>query len=395
VTFFLLLMTILLTLSDLLAPGAPLAGADVLAASRALDNNVTWAVSLRPYAPAIPPLKGGEIALAGTDTLARHEPPVTLSDVVRQLSARGAAGIAIRGHMDPQAVQVAEELGLPMLHLPESAALHEIEQEIMHECALIQARHEIMAGEEQGAWIGRLLSGETLTFAEAQASARREGYTLSPTCLVALAAPLDSPEPEARHIDEVVAMVAPTEGKRRPNVIAHRFEDALVLLIPPGEEGSVRAALHGRPLACGLGTEKPLLEAKESLEEARLALLSSLLLHQGKPVRYDRMGVDLLLILLYKHHRAQLDAFVEQTLGPLLGHDARSGTPLLPTVASYVTHGGRLRETAAEIYIHRNTLAYRLDRASEILNADLKDADARLAIEIALRALPLAQPKQL
>jgi purine catabolism regulator len=142
-------------------------------------------------------------------------------------------------------------------------------------------------------------------------------------------------------------------------------------------------------LACGISTERPLAQAPEAWEEARMAALASAKLHAQRPTHYTSLGADRLLMLLYRDHPGQVAAFVEDTLGPLLRHDARSATPLLPTLRAFIAHGGRLRETAAEIYVHRNTLAYRLDRAAEILHTDLKDPDARLAIELALRALPL------
>ena len=122
---------------------------------------------------------------------------------------------------------------------------------------------------------------------------------------------------------------------------------------------------------------------------AALAALSSALLYDGKPIRYSEMGADRLLLLLYQNHPDSLCAFVEDTVGPLLRHDAGSATPLLPTLQSFIAHGGRLRETASEIYVHRNTLAYRLDRAAEVLGADLKVEATRLAVELALKALPL------
>ena len=120
-----------------------------------------------------------------------------------------------------------------------------------------------------------------------------------------------------------------------------------------------------------------------------MAAVASARLHDGTLTHYDRLGVDRLLLILHQEHADELEAFVEQTLGPLLRHDARSAVPLLPTVRSFIEHGGRLRETAAEIYVHRNTLAYRLDRAAEILGVDLKEPSARLTIELALRAMPL------
>jgi purine catabolism regulator len=111
-------------------------------------------------------------------------------------------------------------------------------------------------------------------------------------------------------------------------------------------------------------------------------------------VHYAQLGADRLLILLYREHSRDLEAFVEETLGPLLRYDQNSPAPMLPTLQAFVTHGGRLRETASGLYVHRNTLAYRLDRAAEILGVDLKDPSTRLAIELALRALPLVTARR-
>jgi purine catabolism regulator len=103
------------------------------------------------------------------------------------------------------------------------------------------------------------------------------------------------------------------------------------------------------------------------------------------------MGADRLLMLLHRDQPGELRAFVNTTIGALLKHDEAAPTPVLPTLRAFVEHGGRLRETAAVLYVHRNTLAYRLERAEEILGVDLKNPDARLAIELALRALPLVE----
>ncbi len=363
----------------------------MLAGKAGLDNGVTWAVSLRPYAPAIPPLKGGEIGLAGSDLLGRHEPPIRLADVVRQMHLRGASGLVVRGEVNEQAIEEADRLGLPLIRLPDELALHEIEQEIMRECALVQARHEIMAGEEPGAWIGRLLAGQIATVIEAQAPARREGHKLGANYAVALVAPVAEKENWEHRMGETVASLAKKGGANSSGFIVHPYEDGLAVLVPPDAEGALRSALSGRELACGIGKERPILEAPSSLHEARLALLSSATLHEGRVVRYENLGAERMLLLLYLDNKAELESFVQETLGPLLAHDARSAMPLLPTIASFVGHGGRLRETAIELFVHRNTLAYRLDNASQLLGIDLKDADARLALEMALRALPLVR----
>src|SRR5438094_5385746 len=113
-----------LTVGNLLLPGEPLHPAEVVAGQERLDNAVSWVVSLRPYPPAFPRLRGGELALVATEHLARLDPPTTLADVVRQLASRAAAGVAVRGEIDEAGRLAAQEVGLPLLSLAPDAPLH-------------------------------------------------------------------------------------------------------------------------------------------------------------------------------------------------------------------------------------------------------------------------------
>ena len=380
-----------LSVSDLLTPGAPLDGATVLAGSARLGNSVIWAVSLRPYAPALPPVKGGEIALASAELLAPHDPPIALGDVVRQLASLGAAAAAYRGPTGRDAIAVAEEVGLPLLQLAPDAALPEIEQAIMRECALFQARREVLSPSSAPSWIESLLSGRVDTAAELQSLASRQGASPANAYSVAWAVPRKGavdPASFARNARDAVAAAARKHNVALP---AHVLANGLAVLVPPGANGALIGALVGLPFACGVGAERPALEAPASLAEARLAAEIARRQPAGGVVRYDQLGADRLLLVLLRDNRSDLEDFVRATLGPLLEHDRHSATTLLPTVAAFVARGGRLRETAASLIVHRNTLAYRLDRAAELLGADLKDPATRLAVELALRALPLLE----
>lgn len=371
------------TVSDLLRIGGPLEGAETLAAEGFLSNPVVWAVSLRPYAPVIPPMKGGEIALAGTDTLFRQG--ISPANVIERLAQLGAAGFIVRGDPGEDAVEVARRVSLPLIKVEGDAALHEIEQEIIRECALFQARREVAAPQEPWAWIDSLISGQGISIGELQAQARRDGYTLPPGLSVAFLVPYG----KLKSGDEtawLLSILTRQSGKHDQHIAARAYDNGVLVLLPPNSDES---PVKRSGWACGIGTEKPIAQAAQSLEEARTAALVSVRLREGAPVRYDDLGADRLLVLLYKDARAELKAFIKETLGPLLEHDARYATRLLPTVESFAIHAGRLRETAGEIYVHRNTLAYRLERAGEILGKDLKDPDTMLNIALALRAMHL------
>ena len=69
-----------LTVRDLLLPGEPLDPADVMAGQDLLGTPVSWVVSLRPFPPAFPRLRGGEMALVATEYLSRLDrlPPLRM-----------------------------------------------------------------------------------------------------------------------------------------------------------------------------------------------------------------------------------------------------------------------------------------------------------------------------
>ena len=78
-------------------------------------------------------------------------------------------------------------------------------------------------------------------------------------------------------------------------------------------------------------------------------------------------------------------AFVAQVLGPVIAHDEREGSQLIRTLMAYLRHGCRPGPAAAELSVHRHTLAYRLDRVAALTGRDLRDGDALVEIGLALR----------
>ena len=56
----------------------------------------------------------------------------------------------------------------------------------------------------------------------------------------------------------------------------------------------------------------------------------------------------------------------------------------LVTLESYFEHNGNMTQTAEALFIHRNTLIYRLERIAEIADLDLDKPETRLAVQLAL-----------
>jgi len=82
-------------------------------------------------------------------------------------------------------------------------------------------------------------------------------------------------------------------------------------------------------------------------------------------------------------------------LSDLIAYDDDQHSELLDTLNTYFGNNGNTALTAKELKIHRNTLAYRLNRIAEITCLDLDDADVRLNLHLALKAREVLNSPQL
>ncbi len=57
----------------------------------------------------------------------------------------------------------------------------------------------------------------------------------------------------------------------------------------------------------------------------------------------------------------------------------------MATLEAWFATGGRLKETAARLHVHPNTVSQRLDRIGELLGADWRDPARSLDLQLALR----------
>jgi purine catabolism regulator len=141
--------------------------------------------------------------------------------------------------------------------------------------------------------------------------------------------------------------------------------------------------------SCGIGRIAANLPAiPQSFREAQQALeIGRRLFGEGKLHSFARLGIYRLLFYLDGHN--ELTDFYQETLGPLLAHDARNNGMLIETLEGYFRCNGNLSKTAEMMHLHRNSLLYRLTRIEEILKRSfgrsLEDAELRLSLQIALK----------
>jgi purine catabolism regulator len=100
-------------------------------------------------------------------------------------------------------------------------------------------------------------------------------------------------------------------------------------------------------------------------------------------VEFNSLGVFRLLSELETIPSVQ--EFALQVIGPLLQYDEQHRGSLVQTLAAYFDHHGNISQTAESLFVHRNTLLYRMDRIQELTEQDLNNADMRLALHLSLK----------
>jgi DNA-binding PucR family transcriptional regulator len=91
-------------------------------------------------------------------------------------------------------------------------------------------------------------------------------------------------------------------------------------------------------------------------------------------------------MLLRSNEPEAIVEFITRYVEPLDRYDAGHTAHLRATLEAYYEAGGRLEPAARALHIHVSTLRYRLGRVEELLGVDPREGDARLDLEVALRA---------
>lgn len=164
-----------------------------------------------------------------------------------------------------------------------------------------------------------------------------------------------------------VVTVIPGSISARAHTFAHaviRTDSALIAGIGTRANDVVGIARSHREAAATAGVLMTSSVADDRHRQTRIAT-------------FDEVR-DRLAILQVTDLIEGLDAAVGDSASILSEHDAAQGTDLSRTMRIYLDHLGSVRETAAVLHVHQNTVRYRLDVVRNELGIDLDSPDTRL-----------------
>jgi purine catabolism regulator len=140
------------------------------------------------------------------------------------------------------------------------------------------------------------------------------------------------------------------------------------------------AAGIGRPGAGLAGLRRSFAQAREALGLVKSLFGGDRVLSFGELTLYHLLG--------RLQSCQELGDFYDQTLAALIDYDRGHDTQLVDTLEAFFAQHGNASQTAEQLYLHRNSLLYRLERIAEITGLDLDDADDRFSLQLALKLRP-------
>ena len=292
----------------------------------------------------------------------------------------GGVVLLAPGRPEPEAVE--------FLHLAAVAALTEV--------AVEEAREEVEEN-VRGSFLEELRERpDGLDPGDVVRRAGRLGCDVSRGAVV-LCAELTSERP--RH---VVALIA----SEYPGALAQHVEGGgragrVYALLPGSDQAATATAartLAGRLQRHGVVALSSFYgdpaELGRAIQEAELVLE---VLQRGDglggPIQEDiGTGTYRLLFRVLASHPEEVRSFYEDTVAAIVRYDDQYRTDLVQTLEAYLEHNCNMNATAAAIYAHRHTVAYRLDRVKELTGLDPMQTEDRERLGLGLKAYRIIAP---
>ena len=324
--------------------------------------------------------------------LSAFDPPVALRPLAHGQS-RLIAPILVQGSIAGFLSLLGSDGELGEMHrLAVGRAAHACAIELVRARAARDARDEV---EEE--LLDVLTAGRPGTHQAARERAKRKGFDVDANYLVIAAEPVDAglaPRIRAAWERQLATM-------RLTALVRERGEATLALVSLAGRRApdprSVVDHLHraarasaNTPVALGYGgVRSGASEVAAGAREAEQALtMGRRLFGPDSATAFNDLGLYRLLYALQP--LPEMRAFRDDSLARLRAKD-RAGV-LLQTLGAYLATNGSPTDAADRLHLHRNTVLYRLGRIEDLLGVDLRNAEVRLSLHLALKIGEVLEP---
>lgn len=315
-----------------------------------------------------------------------------LVKIVEGLNSKNAAGLVIQvgpyiKKVPEKVKEISNKLNIPIIQIPFELKIIDITYAISK---------KIFENNYEDKSMGEILKAIICLDYKEELKERAKFYGYNPDSLYLSVVLERDNNIQCKEYDEnllkstIMNFVKNAFQKRRINILYLVDENYFVLLVPIKSSNNfkeylceiineikekVKKEFEGVTISAGIGSYfSELKELKKSTIEAEHALEILRACNRKNDIRiYDEIGIYRLFFNLTEEE--ELESILKGVLGKLIEYDKETESDLVNTLEQYLINDRNIGKTAEALFIHRNTLKYRINRAQEILLCNFEDVN--------------------
>jgi sugar diacid utilization regulator len=187
-----------------------------------------------------------------------------------------------------------------------------------------------------------------------------------------------------------------------PGALSSLRGERIAVIVPGGDEALGRRAAQAvlralddgmQGFAAVVGRSRMAVDPMDMHRAAGEALLAANVAvpsaeePDSRLLSFEDTGAYRLLLPAMSDDPAELERFYHDTIAPLVAYDEQYGTELVHTLETFLANDGSMAATYKELFTHRHTIRYRLERVKELTGLDVNSTDGRERIGLGLKAM--------
>jgi sugar diacid utilization regulator len=331
-----------------------------------------------------------------------------LIDLIKGISEKNGSGLIVNigpyiKSISEEVIQIANELEVPLFTLPWEVKLVEVSRDISNAIVLSRIEENSLTH-----FLSNILFGDGELEGDAIEKAAYFGYNLAGECCICVI-DIDGFERFLKlknlHDEVSISKIKITFRKIVQDILEKHAlkvpiidKDDAVIFFNRAEENcmsrlnkalkeiqeAMKKRMDGLSVSVGIGTPyKDLKMMKQSLNEAELAIDSAKCQGLDDTItKYKDIGIYGLLFSV--KNKNVLENYFLNILGAISNNDNNKDNNLIQILEMYLSENCNITVTSEKLFLHRNTLKYKIKKIEELLNCDLHNFDDCMKIKIAL-----------
>ncbi|SFL96521.1 PucR family transcriptional regulator [Pelosinus propionicus] len=376
----------------------------IVAGKPGLDRLVRW-VHFIDLPDVIPWVQGGELLIITGIGLNGDENK--LKEIVQGIIKKKLAGLIINigpyiKSVPAEVIALADQADFPIFELPWEVKLIEVTREICSHIVMKQTEQRSIKDFLEQLLLCPLENPEVLIQRAAyygyDLAKPHQVAILSPDCLTAFLQTQKAKDEKALvalkvRLEQIVQEVLMTQGRK---ILQMLWADDIVLLVPYENESigghqnitilteileKISAKIPGLGVTVGLGGRfESLQAARQGYLQAMKVLRFAKLKKASRSIyAYEQLGI---YKLLFEIEPEKLAMYHQDVIEPLNLYDNKHHMDMVSSLFVYFEENCNAVKTAKRLYVHRNTLDYRLKKIEEITGRSLDNPYDRLTLQL-------------